>query len=134
MIATQVGRDVRPSDLVPAANISRPSIQTAALMFGEDYVSTRPMSAHDFKVLRALAACRTEAMGGHLYRCNGCSYDYVVYNSCRSRYCPVCTAEKNSNWLQERTAELLPIDYRQVVFKLPVLLRALGLVNKRAVY
>lgn len=44
------------------------------------------------KTLRAIALCRTEALGGHVSRCNGCGKETVSYNSCRNRHCPKCQA------------------------------------------
>jgi copper oxidase (laccase) domain-containing protein len=43
-------------------------------------------------VLRAIANCRTAALGGHLQVCERCGYERPRYNSCRNRHCPKCQA------------------------------------------
>ena len=34
------------------------------------------------KVLRAIARCRTAALGGHIDKCTACGYRAISYNSC----------------------------------------------------
>ena len=71
------------------------------------------------KVLAALAACRTAAMGGHLHRCTACHRQTPLYNSCGNRHCPKCQAGARAAWLEERARELLPVEYFHVVFTVP---------------
>ena len=42
------------------------------------------------KVLRAIARCRTAALGGHRDQCVRCGHQAISYNSCRNRHCPKC--------------------------------------------
>ena len=42
------------------------------------------------RVMGAIAACRTAALGGHVERCADCGTIRVAYNSCRNRHCPKC--------------------------------------------
>jgi hypothetical protein len=85
-------------------------------------------------VLRALARCRTAALGGHLDRCAGCDYRAISYNSCRNRHCPKCLTHARDQWLADRQQELLPVGYHHVVFTLPHDLSWLALQNKQVVY
>jgi Putative transposase/Transposase zinc-binding domain len=71
------------------------------------------------KVLAALAACRTAAMGGHLHRCTACQTQTPLYNSCGNRHCPKCQAGDRAAWLEARRGELLPVEYFHVVFTVP---------------
>jgi hypothetical protein len=71
------------------------------------------------KVLAALAACRTAAMGGHLHRCTACQTQTPLYNSCGNRHCPQCQAGNRAAWLEARRQELLPVEYFHVVFTVP---------------
>jgi hypothetical protein len=71
------------------------------------------------KVLAALAACRTAAMGGHLLRCTACDTQTPLYNSCGNRHCPKCQAGDRAAWLEARRRELLPVEYFHVVFTVP---------------
>ena len=63
------------------------------------------------RVVRALVACRTAALGGHLQRCERCGRERPCYNSCRNRHCPKCQSLKAGVWVESRRAELLPVHY-----------------------
>jgi len=84
--------------------------------------------------LKALASCRTAALGGHLDECEGCGYGRPSYNSCRNRHCPKCHAAARARWLEARRAELLPVPYFHVVFTLPAAIADIALQNKAALY
>jgi hypothetical protein len=86
------------------------------------------------QMLRALAACRTAQLGGHLETCDHCGYQQPVYNSCRNRHCPKCQAAARGAWLEARRAELLPVEYFHVVFTLPQAMAQIAFQNKRVVY
>ena len=86
------------------------------------------------RVLNALSACRTSALGGHLYRCDSCDVRVPVYNSCLNRHCPKCQASASRKWLEARSAALLPVEYFHVVFTLPEELRPVVYQNKKVCY
>ena len=69
--------------------------------------------------LRALALCRTAALGGHVMRCLDCGHERIAYNSCRNRHCPKCQALSRAQWLEREAKLLLPVEYHHVVFTLP---------------
>jgi predicted RNA-binding Zn-ribbon protein involved in translation (DUF1610 family) len=92
------------------------------------------LSREQRRVLACLAACRTAALGGHLYQCDRCGYEHPVYNSCRDRHCPKCQALASERWLGARTAELLPVPYFHLVATVPDALHGLFLQNQRALY
>lgn len=92
------------------------------------------MPKHHKRALRALALCRTAALGGHVLECTECGHRVEQYNSCRSRGCPQCEGGKEAAWLQERAAELLPTAYFHVVFTIPHVLNELVRSNERVVY
>jgi hypothetical protein len=86
------------------------------------------------RVLRDLVRCRTAELGGHVEQCDRCGHRRIVYNSCRNRHCPKCQAAARARWLDERAAELLPVEYFHVVFTLPGVLGPVALQNQRLVY
>jgi putative transposase/transposase-like zinc-binding protein len=86
------------------------------------------------RVLRDLVRCRTAELGGHVEACDGCGHQRIAYNSCRNRHCPKCQAAARAEWLDERAAELLPVEYFHVVFTLPAELGPVALQNQRLVY
>lgn len=92
------------------------------------------LSIDQKRVFRAILACQTPALGGHLYQCDDCSHQLVLYNSCGNRHCPKCQAMKRAKWMEARAAELLPIPYFHVVITLPHDMGPIALQNKRVVY
>lgn len=86
------------------------------------------------RVLAAIAACRTAALGGHVERCDDCGLTRIAYNSCRHRACPKCQGAARAQWLAEREAELLPVPYFHVVFTLPPAAAEIAFQNKAFVY
>jgi putative transposase/transposase-like zinc-binding protein len=95
------------------------------------YPATTPEQIH---VLRAMADCRTAALGGHRDRCDRCGYEHNFWNSCRDRHCPGCGAEAREAWLDERRAEVLDVPYFHAVFTIPDGLRALAFAAPAVVY
>jgi hypothetical protein len=89
---------------------------------------------HHRKVLGALMACRTPALGGHLYRCEDCGAEHFIAHSCRNRHCPACQGRAARQWLENQAAALLPVPYFHLVFTLPHALNALIAQNRRALY
>ena len=87
-----------------------------------------------YRAMRAIEACRTEALGGHIERCDACGLLRYRYHSCRNRHCPKCQALAKERWLAARRAELLPVPYFHLVFTLPHALNALAQGNPRALY
>ena len=86
------------------------------------------------RVIRAVTACRTAALGGHVESCEDCGLTRIAYNSCRNRHCPKCQGAARAGWLAERQAELLPVPYFHVVFTLPPAAAEIAFQNKQAVY
>jgi hypothetical protein len=84
-----------------------------------DFSGTHRLPAHHWKVLRAIAACRTAALGGHQYRCARCGNGHFVPHSCGNRHCTQCQGINGAEWLVRQQEHLLPIPYFHVVFTLP---------------
>jgi hypothetical protein len=103
-------------------------------LYGQAYRRSRALPSSHLKIMRAIEACRTAALGGHLELCTDCGFRRPVYNSCRNRHCPKCQALAKAQWLQAREEELLPVSYFHVVFTIPHELNHLALRNKRVVY
>jgi hypothetical protein len=118
--------------------MARPHLEVADILaaHGDAYVARHRghLSRGQLKVMGAIRACRTAALGGHVARCEGCDHLAVAYNSCRNRHCPKCQGGAAREWLAEREAELLPVPYFHVVFTLPAALRNIAYQNKAVVY
>jgi hypothetical protein len=83
--------------------------------------------SHACNALRDILVCRTEVLGTHSYRCQKCSHELSLNNSCRNRHCPQCQGVKQAQWVEQRMQELLPVQYFHVVFTLPDLLNPLAM-------
>jgi Putative transposase/Transposase zinc-binding domain len=92
------------------------------------------LSLGQLKVMAAIEACRTAALGGHVERCENCAQTQIAYNSCRNRHCPKCQGAAAQDWLADREAELLPVPSFHVVFTLPGPVADLAWHNKAVVY
>lgn len=99
-----------------------------------DYTREHRLPPHHWRVLRAILACRTPELGGHLYQCSKCSTPQFVPHSCRNRHCPTCQGANGYAWMQAQADALLPVPYFHVVFTLPHLLNPLIRQNQAACY
>ncbi len=118
--------------------MTRPPFEVAHIIreHGERFIEQHRawLTGQHRRVLRAIARCRTAALGGHLDRCVGCDRRAISYNSCRNRHCPKCLTRARDQWLAARQQDLLPVGYAHVVFTLPHHLSRLALANKTVVY
>jgi hypothetical protein len=81
------------------------------------------ISLGQLKVMSAIERCCSAALGGHVLCCEDCAQIQIAYNSCRNR-----------RWLQDRQADLLPVDYYHVVFTLPAPISDIAYHNKAVIY
>lgn len=116
-----------------------PAASAAGLSLGEvlraGLAGTPPrLPKPHWRILHALMACRTPALGGHRYRCLACGRTHFVPHSCRNRHCPLCQGQAARQWLSQQAAALLPVPYFHLVFTLPHELNPLIRQNQRALY
>lgn len=114
----------------------RPTLELADVLrqHGPAYRQAHALPLHQHQLMRAIEACRTAALGGHVEKCDHCQYTRNSYNSCRNRHCPKCQGKARDKWLADRRAELLPVEYFHVVFTLPQAIAAIAYHNKTVVY
>jgi hypothetical protein len=101
---------------------------------GGELLERFPVSAAQRKVMRAIADCRTAALGGHRDRCDFCASERIFWNSCRDRHCPNCGGQARQQWLDARRDEVLDVPYFHVVFTIPAILNVLALHAPELVY
>jgi len=118
--------------------MSRPALEVADVFRDHGPAWRQANAGHvsldQLKVMSAIERCRTAALGGHVERCEDCTYTTIAYNSCRNRHCPKCQSAAAREWLAEREAELLPVPYFHVVFTLPARIASIAYQNKAVVY
>jgi len=103
--------------------MARPPLDVAEVFrrYGAAYRDAHVLTGAQRRVMRAIEACRTAVLGGHLERCDACGHERPAYDSCRNRHCPKCQALARARWLAARQAELLDTELcarpRNVVFQ-----------------
>lgn len=114
----------------------RPELELADIFrrHGPAYRQAHDLPWHQHRLMRAIENCRTPALGGVVEWCDHCQYTHIQYRSCRNRHCPKCQGLARARWLQQRQAELLPVEYFHVVFTVPEAIAAIAFYNKAVVY
>ncbi len=118
--------------------MDRPKLEVADIFrrYGEAYRQQHDgsLSTAQRRVMTAIEVCRTAALGGHLERCDCCNYERPCYDSCGNRHCPKCQSLARTEWVEKRTAEVLPTHYFHVVFSVPEQIASIAYQNKAVVY
>jgi len=120
--------------------VERPALEVADIFrdFGPAWrAANRGHVSHaQLKVIGAIEACRTAALGGYVARCENeeCAHTVIQYCSCRNRHCPKCQGSQARAWMEDRKAELLQVPYFHIVFTLPAEIGAIAYQNKAAIY
>src|SRR3970040_815730 len=101
----------------------RPPFEVADIVrqHGDRFLETHRawVTGQHRRVLRAIAQCRTAALGGHRDRCEQCAQPALSYNTCRHRNCPRCLPPPGTAGGAAREEELLPVGYVHLVFTMP---------------
>lgn len=118
--------------------MSRPKLEIADIFraYGSAWrqANAGHISLSQLKVMSAIEACRTEALGGHVAGCAKCGHHHIAYNSCKNRHCPKCQGPAARDWMEARAEDLLPVEYFHVVFTLPAEMAQIAYWNKKAIY
>jgi len=112
----------------------QPEVADIFRRYGPEYRNAHPLPKQRLRAMRAIEACRTADLGGHVDECDHCGAKLVSYNSCRNRHCPKCQFLKKERWIEAREKDLLPIAYFHVVFTIPDDLNPLVLRNQEVLY
>ena len=97
------------------------------------YRRGRSLPPRILKAARAIRACRTAALGGHVQACPAGHVERVWYNSCKHRACPVCAFVRVTEWIEQQLARLVDCDYYHLVFTLPAELNRYWEADRQAV-
>ena len=100
--------------------------------YRQKYASRMPTT--HLKAMQAIEQCRTEALGGQVYRCPNCEQVQYSYHSCRNRHCPKCQNEKAQDWLDKQQDLLLPVPYFLLTFTLPAAFNEVARSQQRLLY
>ena len=102
--------------------------------YGDAYRAAYPVTPEQARVMAALVACRTAALGGQVYECLACGAVEFAYYSCRDRHCPKCQKFARAQWVEAQKVYLLPIPYFHVVFTTDHAINAWVAANRAVIY
>jgi len=102
--------------------------------YGDAYRAAYRVTPQQARVLGALGACRTRALGGKVYECRACGAVEFAYLSCRDRHCPKCQKFARAQWVEAQKVYLLPIPYFHVVFTTDHAINAWVPANQATLY
>ena len=102
--------------------------------YGHSYRDSHNLYLNQLKAMSSIQSCRTSALGSHVDICDDCEYTRISYNSCRNRHCPKCQNMSKEQWIEDRKADLLPVQYFHVVFTVPDSLNTVVFQNQEFVY
>lgn len=111
-----------------------PSLGAIVRAKAGELLASSSLSPHQLRTFRAIADCRTPALGGHRDRCVSCGHEQTQWNSCRNRHCPLCGGAARAAWVEARRSEVLPVPYFHAVFTIPEELNVLAIHAPALVY
>ena len=110
------------------ADILRRHGQEYLRRFGDRVLPSHRRAIHD------ILSCRTEAMGGQVWKCPTCQTYEFRFHSCRNRACPGCQGEQTDKWFAAREKEMVNAPCFHLVFTIPEELRRIFRSNQRLMY
>ena len=113
-----------------------PELADILRLHGPDYIAKyhdRLLPSHR-RAMQDICDCRTESLGGHLYRCPQCHKEHFQYHSCKNRHCPKCQNDQVNRWIDQQQSLLLPVPYFMATFTLPASSRHLVRSNQKLLY
>lgn len=116
------------------ASAEKPRLVEIFAHVASTYRAQHRLTPEQGRLLRDMERCRTAALGGRMYRCDGCDHEVPLYNSCTNRACPNCQMIEQARWIEARSARILPVGHHHVVFTLPSQVRALARRHPREIY
>lgn len=105
-----------------------PTVIGAVRRFLPAYLETHPgISAPQRRAIRAIMACRTGVLGGHVHACSTCREvpPRYLYHSCNHKACPQCGRGATQRWVQRQEQKRLHAPHFMVTFTVPEELRGL---------
>lgn len=116
------------------SNMSKFTIQDIFITYGDKYIKKHNLSKEQWKVFNAIRNCKTKELGFHVSTCSECGEEYIGYNSCRNRHCPMCQGYHREKWIQKESSYLLDSKYFHIITTVPVELNKIFLFNSKTCY
>jgi ribosomal protein L37AE/L43A len=86
-----------------------PTVADLFIRYRKDYLRQfgAGMLPSHRRTIHHIVTCRTQALGGSLYRCTSCGRRHYSYHSCGDRHCPKCGNDAATEWAR-KTSALIP--------------------------
>ena len=110
------------------------TIQDIFLKYGNEYIKNNNLSKEQWKVFNSIRNCKTKNLGYHIYTCSECGEEYLGYNSCRNRHCPMCQSYAREKWINKESSYLLDSKYFHIITTVPYELNKIFMYNKEICY
>jgi len=113
-----------------------PELADIFRLHGPEYLAKRQdrlLPSHR-RTIQDICDCRTETLGGHIYRCPQCRQEHYRYHSCKNRHCPKCQNDQVDRWIDQQRNLLLLAPYFMATFTLPEGLRRLARRRQKVIY
>lgn len=75
------------------------AIQDVFHQFLPEYSETHLFSEQQQMTALCISKCRTAQMGANINQCESCNKQYIHYNSCKNRHCPMCQGMDVEEWI-----------------------------------
>ena len=108
--------------------MGKPTVIEAVRRFLPAHLSRKPpLSAQQRRAIRAMQACRTGELGGHVHGCDTCRDvpPHYAYHSCNHKACPLCGRGATQQWVRRQEDRRIHAPHFMVTFTLPEELREL---------
>lgn len=100
------------------------SVTEVLRRFLPPFLQTAPALSHpQRRAIWAITHCRTEAMGGNVFKCQCCGHAHFAFHSCNHKACPQCGRKATQRWMEREMAKRVNAPYFLVTFTLPSELR-----------
>jgi hypothetical protein len=94
--------------------------------YGEAYIEQYKPYIQSIKLIRAMRICKTPALGGKAYVCNGCGHKHYVFFGCGQSSCSICQSVKREQWMDKMKKELFAVPYVHLITTMPHQLNSLA--------
>lgn len=100
-------------------NFERPSVNRILRDRRELLANIKTLPNYAFRAAAILAKCRTLELGMHAEVKCLCGRILMQEDSCRYRFCPLCSVRRSNMWLAKWMERHLPVEHLHLVFTLP---------------
>ena len=110
------------------------TIQDVFHKFLPEYSEVHLFSEEQYMAALCISKCKTAEMGANISECESCHKQYIHYNSCKNRHCPMCQGMEVDEWIDKQQENVLDVPYFHTVFTIPKELYSLMYSNQKLLY